>query len=268
MEQKEADTARNQLDEAADHQLQKAADKYKEHVLMPLEKLDLEPTPLDLMTTSDRLVMRLRLAANDQLGAHTPRPRAPSDSAISVQMHESALNNILDQLQLDGKTFTLPELYQYVCESLSIDGTPPEDLSRRAKITFAPRDATRGRCEEGQIELTLSIAEIREGRNSWRNFQVRVFYRPEVNLLHTELVRDGSIQLISEHLRGKLALRIIFSKLFSQNRRPQLVRDSLAQDPRFRKMQVTQFTLDDGWLGFAMGPILEQVERQIPHRKL
>ena len=34
--------------------------------------------------------MRLRLAGGEQLGAYTPRPRAPSDSLMSLQVHESA----------------------------------------------------------------------------------------------------------------------------------------------------------------------------------
>ena len=37
-----------------------------------------------------RFVMRVRLAGNDQLGSHTPRPQAPADSLASVQIHESA----------------------------------------------------------------------------------------------------------------------------------------------------------------------------------
>ena len=61
-------------------------------------------------TTVDRAIMRLRLAGDEQVGSHTPRPQAPADSLASVQIHESVLRNVVERLNLDGRTFTLPQL--------------------------------------------------------------------------------------------------------------------------------------------------------------
>ena len=63
----------------------------------------IDPTSIGMETSADRLTMRLRLAADHQLGAHTPRPRAPSDSLASFQIHESAFNNLVSQLDLNGR---------------------------------------------------------------------------------------------------------------------------------------------------------------------
>ena len=67
-----------------------------------------------------RLTVRLRVASPNQLGGHTARPQAPSDSLGSVQVHESAINNALDQLHLASRTFTLPELYQHLARATNI----------------------------------------------------------------------------------------------------------------------------------------------------
>ncbi len=69
-------------------------------------------------TSEDRAVMRFRLAGQEQLAAYTPRPRAPSDSLVSLQVHQSALNNALERLELDGRTFQLPELFEHLAEKM------------------------------------------------------------------------------------------------------------------------------------------------------
>ena len=60
----------------------------------------------------DRLIARYRLAGTNHLGAFTPRPQAPSDTMLSVQVHESMLNNTIDKLALSGKRTKLRQLYR------------------------------------------------------------------------------------------------------------------------------------------------------------
>ena len=56
-----------------------------------------------MKSTPERVVARVRVAGDDQLGSHTPRPRALSDSLASVQVHETAMTNLAVTLGLDGK---------------------------------------------------------------------------------------------------------------------------------------------------------------------
>ena len=99
-------------------------------------------------TDEKRFKMRLLLAGEDQLGSHTPRPQANDDSLASVQVHESAINNVLQRLLLNGRTFTLPELSQYVAARLNrptMWETDPDQAD--AKITFADKDAIVVQCQ-------------------------------------------------------------------------------------------------------------------------
>ncbi|HEY1785835.1 MAG TPA: hypothetical protein VGG30_09815, partial [Pirellulales bacterium] len=118
-EQKVANRARTQLDAEISKAVDKLKDRFNTQLWETLARLDLELQPLALSTTEDRAVLRLRLAGDEQLAAYTPRPRAPSDSLMSLQVHESALNNALERLALDGQTFTLPALFAHLREKLN-----------------------------------------------------------------------------------------------------------------------------------------------------
>jgi len=83
-----------------------------------------------------------------------------------------------------------------------------------------------------------------------------VFYRPQVNGLSAELVRDGVIQLIARHLNNKaqISLRYMLSSAFPKNGVIKLTPERLIEDPKLQDLAITQFVIDDGWIGVAAGP--------------
>jgi hypothetical protein len=254
--EKIAAQAQARINRETSAQLRQAAQRLHQRVLGPVDALALEPTLIAAETTQQRFIMRVRLAGNDQLGSHTPRPQAPADSLASVQIHETAINNVMQRLELDGQTFTLPELERHVAARLNrplpTESNPDRD---DVKVTFADRDAIRVRCVDGRIEITLSVAKLSKPPRKWRDFQVRAYYRPEVNGRSAELVRDGVIQLIGRvNAGGQIALRGVFSRTFSRTAPWKLLPDEVAADPRLADLTVSQFVVDDGWVGMAMSP--------------
>jgi hypothetical protein len=249
--------ARQQIDREANARLAEVSERLQERVLHPLAELSIAPEMITGRTTSERMTMRLRLAAANQLGGHTPRPYAPSDSLASFQIHQSAINNLLERLELDGKTFTLGELRERVATRMArpkmLRADPRNDDVR---ITFAKKDAVRVDCRDGRIALTLSVAKLKSGTRRWKDFQVRVYYRPEVHGLSAELVRDGVIELIGRRVRlgSQVALRGIFSKTFSKKRSRQLIPERIVNDPKMADLAITQAVIEDGWIGIALGP--------------
>ena len=200
--------------------------------------------------------MRLLLGGEDQLGSHTPRPLAPSDSLASVQIHESVLNNGIQRLQLDGRTFTLPELSRHVAERLNCPAPwPTNPENEDVKIKFAQRNSVVVRCQDGQVVLMLSIARLSKPPRHWSNFQVRAFYGPEVHGLSAQLVREGVIHLIAvRRLGSQFALRGIFSHALSTKTRWELMPEKFIDQPKLHDAAITQFVIDDGWIGLALGP--------------
>lgn len=104
--------------------------------------------------------------------------------------------------------------------------------------------------------LTLNITRISKEPRQWNNFQVRVFYRPQVNGRSGELVRDGVINLICRRMSNssQIALRGMFSKAFPQNETVKLTPERFLTDPKLQDLAITQFVIDDGWVGLAVGP--------------
>ena len=208
-------------------------------------------------TTDKRFSMRIRLAGPDQLGGHTPRPQAPADSLASVQIHESMLNNVLERLELDGQTFDLAGLGQRLAERLHRYQPKPVDPDQEdVKITFAAKDAVHVRCNDGRLEITLAIARLSKGTRKWKDFQVRAFYRPVVQGRSVDLARDGIVQLIGPRMNAgsQIALRGVFSKVFSQKEPIHATPESFVKNPKLDGVVVTQFVIDDGWIGAAIGP--------------
>ncbi|REK08263.1 MAG: hypothetical protein DWQ37_20690 [Planctomycetota bacterium] len=258
-ERKVAERALHELDNEVQQRLLEAGKKVEEHQVATLHRLGLELVPISLQTTEDRVVARARLSSGVQLGAHTPRPRAPSDSWLSLQTHQTVLNNGLQQLNLDGQVFELDSLFQRIADKLARpEIAEQEDLPEDVRVEFADKDAITVQCRDGLIEVTLAFAELRHAGSLWRNFRVRTSYVPKIEGLSPRLVRnpDDTIHLEGRSLRGKIAfkLRAIFSKVLSPNRQLRLLDDSITDDERLRGLQITQFKVEDGWIGLAYSP--------------
>lgn len=264
---KVATRVQEELDSALEPRLVQARKTYQERVVTPLNALQLACSVIELQTTEARVTSRLRLASGEQLAACTPRPMALSDSLASVQIHQSLVNNVCDRLDLDGKTFTLPDLQRRLIEAFKLSPEAlPEEYPADLRISFAKRDALTAKFDGGRIELTLGVTELRRFPKTWRDFQVRVYYRPQVRGLDLRLVRDGTVQLRGEHFghEPQIALRGIFSKVFSHDREIALVERKVQSDARLGGLAVTQCVITDGWLGLSLGSAtLRQAQRKV-----
>lgn len=249
--------ATSQLDRQVAEKLEKAKGDVQAKVVAPLQKMNLEPAAVDLETTADRLIARYRVASREQLSAHTPRPQAPGDSLLSVQVHESMLNNVLDKLNLHGRRIEIRELFKEITGRFNREPVEmPEDLPEDVFVTFADEDPVRLDCQDGRVRITIRLKELDSGRNKWQNFAVRGYYAPHPDQRDANLVREGVIELIGERLRigDQIALRGIFARVLSRNRKLNLVNKQIAQAKELEDQQVTQFVIHDGWIGIAIGP--------------
>ncbi len=247
--------AGSRFDDEVHEQLAVAEQKVKQKLLGPFAKIALKPTPLDMSTTEQRVIARYRLAADYQLGAQTPRPQAPGDSLLSVQVHESALNNTLANLKLEGRRIELHKLYHELATTFERPELEvPEDLDEGVIIQFADEEAVRIRCDNSQVMLTIRIAELKSGRSKWNDFSVRAFYVPDADQLNANLVREGTLQIIGERIGDRFPLRFIFSKVLSKSRAFNLINKRLGENPHLSDCRVNQFVINDGWIGVGVGP--------------
>ncbi|MCY2989234.1 MAG: hypothetical protein NTY19_15375 [Planctomycetota bacterium] len=258
MQDKIAWQASQRFDSAVDERLQEVRQQFVAQFYQPTRKLALNPAVLDMQTSQDRMVVRYRLAGFHQLAAHTPRPQAPSSSVLSVQLHESALNNLLEQIGWAGREANFRQLHQELAQLFHRPSmTLPEDFPDDVTVRFADAHPLHVAFQEGHVSLVLAFAELAQGRNRWRDFTVRVRYLPAPEQSGADLVRDEYVELSGKRLRfrDQVALRAIFSRVFLRNQPIDVLSKLLRTDRRLKGLGVTQIAIDDGWIGVAVGEI-------------
>jgi hypothetical protein len=247
------------VDREFHQRLGEATARLSNSILGPLSQLQLDPTVTDMQTSEQRLVARYRLAGNHQLAAYTPRPRAMSDSLLSVQVHQSAINNTLEQLV--PTTDTIP-LREAIGEAISLFGQSdlqiPDDIPSDVAIQFSSIRPIVAEFKDDRVWLTMRIVRLQNGeRLNLTKFIVQAVYRPEIDGLQAKLVRDGHLRISGPgmSMRERLPIRAIFNKVLSTSRSLPLTIDALSENPALEGLAINQLELRDGWIAMAIRPV-------------
>ncbi len=243
-----------EVDQQAEPKFAEMADRIRARLWEPLVRLGLDPQPVALETTDSQATVRLRLAAVGQLAAHTPRPRAPADAMLSMQVHQSSLNNACDRFELAGRSFEVRELIREVCGRIGVEPTLPDDMPEDVKITFAAEQPLRVECRDGLIHVRIAIDALESGRRDWYDIVAQVSYRPRAAGLQVSLEREGPVQLSGPNQQGRLEipLRTIFGKIFPKERPIPLLPPAIVDNPRLATAKAVQTACADGWFALAL----------------
>ena len=255
MEQKLAARIRERVDAEAREKLSGVVERLNQRVFDPLNTLLLDPQLISAQTTATRFWMRLRLAGDNHLGSHTPRPKRRPTAWRACSSTSRCSPTASSGCSWQAAPSPCPHCRQHVAQCLNCPSPWAVDPDNAdVKITFAKQDPIVVHCRDGQVVVTVSFARLSKASASrkWTNFQVRAFYRPRANGRSVELVRDGVIHFPSGG--DQLALRGVFSRVFSKDAAWQLVPRQIIDDPRLGDTAITQLVVDDGWIGISLGP--------------
>lgn len=260
-----------ELDKKLESSLKQYEQQLEERILGPLSRLRLDPHVMSMSTTSEKLAIRYRLAHSMQLAAFTPRPRAPAASLVSFQLHQSALNNTLDRIGLSGRSWTLPELYAHIGSLVRTTMTPPVDVPDDISVRFADRNPISFEMVDGHLRLHLRIAEFKRQEGlQVRNFVVTSTYVPLADGLDAGLIRDpdGVIEIQGKNLaiRDRLALRVIFAKVFVSQPKISLISQQWQADPKAKGLAISQLEVRDGWLAVALSAADNAMATEVAER--
>ncbi len=245
----------SEMDQQLDQQIEKATDQLSKMVLGPLGKMKLDPQVIDMATTDARLLARYRLAGDWQLAAFTPRPRAPRTSLMSVQAHQSAVNNTLEQLVPRDEPMAINQVITRAGNMFGQSIEIPEDVPGNVTIQFARTRPITVEIEDNRLWITLRVVKLsRDDSAALTNFIVRAAYRPEVNGLQASLVREGHLRISGPgmSMRKRLPARAVFNKVLSPNRKLPMTMPNLVDHPAMKGLAISQFELRDGWIGIAI----------------
>jgi hypothetical protein len=246
-----------EIDKLLDTQIETAELKLESRLLGPLRNLNLNPLVTDLRTTQDRLIARYRIASDNALAANSPRPQAPSDALISIQLHQSALNNGFSSFGLSEREWTLLELAQSLAQQFGQEPIEelPGDVPSDVRIRFAGQRPILVEFKNGRLELTLNFALFTQpGRIELTDFVVRTNYIPRVDTLDADLLLEGAPSIDGDRIsfRERLPLRAIFGKIFASRATIPLMNSTLKNDPRAEGLAISQVILEQGWMAVAV----------------
>jgi hypothetical protein len=255
MESRVSDEAGETLDRDTHEAMERARQRLYVRFTEDFDEYGIKLTTIEMKSSPERLVARMRVARDDQLGSHTPRPRALSDSLASVQLHESAMNNMAITLGLDGQRLTGDELQAKLREQFPQLAERDQLETRRDTVFhFAPKDAVQFRIGNGQLELQVTFDNVELDGVEIPHITVHAHYAPVVSGLQIELQRDGALGIEGRVSAGERArLHNIFKTVFPPDRPLRLVRLD-DEDQRLDGLMITQLVLEDGWIGWAIGP--------------
>lgn len=247
---------RNEIDQTLDQHTSLANEKLEDLVIQPLVNLQLAPHVTEMRTTDEMLLGRFRVAGEWQMAAFTPRPRAPQDSLVNVQIHQSAINNTLEQLLPSGEAMPIDQILRRIVEAFGQkDWETPEDMPEDVEVRFSRSRPVSVEIVDGKVMLTLQIVQLKRGRAvDLRNVIIKAAYRPEINGLHAYLVRDGHLSITGPNMsmRKRLPARTIFNKVLSTNHSLPITVAGLEEREALRGLHISQLDLERGWIGLAL----------------
>ena len=228
-----------------------------ERLLHPLVALDLEPDPVQISTTENQIVMRYRLGGRDQMAASTARPREIPDSLMSMQIHQSAINNVIARFGFGGKKFTTEELIEYVNQMFQTEFVSAGQQHKPANFEFLKVDPIRIDFDGGKVGISINLKSFQVGKGkTWKRLAVRATYDAQiengftVRLIQTE---DG-LNLSGRRLNpaDQIAIRVICDVFFPEEFAVKLMPEHLGSQLNVNTLQATQFVLSNGWIAISV----------------
>ncbi len=258
VEQKLRNEFGGRVDEEIQQRLEAGRRWIDQRILAPLQAMELEPVPISLQTTAHSAVIRYRLAGLDQNAARSVRPEGLPGNLFNAQFHESAVNNLVNRIHINGQTFTADEFMRHIGELLGRpDVALAEGEQADVKFQFATRDALNMGFDENRVAITLKIKRLQIGESAgWKNLIVKAWYFPTPDGLRVKMILDEdrgvSLQGYRLNLRDQLAVRTVFNTIFRTQFEFPLLPADLASRPLARQVAVSQMILKDGWLGISV----------------
>jgi hypothetical protein len=173
------DRLRRQFAEQTSPVLAQFLDLFRSRVRAPLEARGLYPEALDFRTSATELVVAARKAQAAQLAAASPPPVADPGNVATVSVHESAVNNILEQ-RFGGVRFTQDE---------------GESEQQSWAVTFAKHRPITVTAGDGRVKLMVRGDKFVSGEREFPGMDIWATYAIGRAPFGIVLVREGDVQI-------------------------------------------------------------------------
>ena len=224
------DRLRRQFQEQTEPAVAQFRDQFQEKVRGPLEKQGLYPEMLHMNTTDSTLAITARKAAASQLAAASLPPAAASGNLISARVHESAINNMLEE-KLGGRVITQADVDRMAREGKA---KMPESLGsdpdqKPWAVTFAKHRPVTVAVDDGRLKVMVRGDKFVSGDRSFPGMDIWATYAIATSSQGMHLVREGDVQIYPPGFkpggREKLSMAETSLRRILQKRFDKLCRD-------------------------------------------
>jgi hypothetical protein len=260
--------AKQRVQVEVEEQVQRLRFALNQHVLARLTSMDLEPETVQLSTSQQRISGRYRIAGRDQLAAHQPRPTDFESDLMNFQIHQSAINNLLDRFELGGREFNAVSLGRHI---ESITGIKYESSNSEAEATFefSEHDPIRIDFEDGLASVKFGFKRFKIGNGrGWKNISIRAKFKPEYIGTRIILNMDNVFDVDGRNLRlpDELAIRTAFKVILEKQYAFELIPEALRKEIPHLAFAIERLSFADGWFGVTVTEAA-QLNRTVPIMK-
>ena len=245
---------RSQIDRETEKRLQPINERIRALSRYADEEFDLRIEKRDSQTEENWLITSWGISSKDALLSSTPAPETQPGSFADLKVHESLPNMLVAKLELEGKRGTVSEFKEMLAEKFQQSALAAPGEHDDVTLMFAAYNPVVVRFVDGRAELTISIAALRLGRQTYRNFKAIVRYKPAYDSSGCLILeRDGYIGLINvTNVREQFVMRAVFGKIFPVSRPFPLVPKVLENDPQFDYLTTGHCRIERGWFALAL----------------
>ena len=246
-----------------DRSFAEQGDKLNREVFSGLRATKLFPDTYNYQSTDQLMTMNARVMSPHQIGGDLPDSRLMSVTGATALVHETALNNAIDQMDLAGQTVTEAELkakieafltkalnrpYKFQAEA-PVAATD-EDEKALNGIIFAAVDPIRIRVTNDELIIVIRAGFKQEGKEDIPTREITVPISLEAAGNQILAKRANVIVAAAEGQGGGVAINAVVRKKI-QSVLPDRAVDSKIEIKTPEKIviaHVTKIKLVDGWL--------------------
>lgn len=248
---------RSQFHEQLNGQLAEANSKINSLGVPTLSRLGITKPSRNSWSTTDNLAVQWNIQNGVQLAATGTCPLPMESSGVTVQIHQSALGNLLDPI-LAGRILRSEDMDGYISQfGDAAKGIPRKEEDGPWAITLNGFQPVELHLDDSRIRFrirTLKLRKEEQGLN--KAATIEASYRVDIADGAVQLVRDGdvNVEFSGKEQRGVEAVTL---RTFLRNKFEQLFRPELLDKPfrwserlpdQFRDLQLSSLAIDDGWM--------------------
>ncbi|MBS0201421.1 MAG: hypothetical protein JSS49_00870 [Planctomycetes bacterium] len=250
-----------------DKSFSEAGGKLEADVFSGLKATGLYPDAFVYSTTDSLLKLNSRLMSPTELGAGLPVSPSVADRGAVLLMHETAVNNAIDRMELGGQTLTEPQLRekleQFFSKALNkpvkLEAPPKPDAADGddagpSTIVFAAADPMRVQFENGELILVMRAGFKQEGKDDVPTREITVPITFEVKGNKILVTRGNVVVSAADGEGGGIAINGVVRKKI-QSALPDREVDSKVElkGPKNTVVSnVSAIKLTDGWIHISV----------------